>query len=74
MKSQEFTNYLTTLRKKLPKGAIGKIASTLHVHRTTISKVFSGEIINEAVINEAIRLVEEEKASKQQLAERIKAL
>uniref|UniRef100_F4C453 HTH cro/C1-type domain-containing protein n=1 Tax=Sphingobacterium sp. (strain 21) TaxID=743722 RepID=F4C453_SPHS2 len=73
-KSQETTNYLDVLRNKLPKKGLREIARRLELNPATVTKVFNGEFENESVIDEAIKIVEETKERKRQLAERIKAL
>lgn len=59
MKSQISTKDLRYLRSKLPHGSIKKIAEDLSLDQSTISKVLSGDFFNEAVIDAAIKIVEE---------------
>lgn len=60
MKSQLSTKSLSRLKEALPKGGLGKIADSLGLSPSLVSRVLSGQVHNEDVIHEAIRLIREQ--------------
>jgi predicted aldo/keto reductase-like oxidoreductase len=77
-KSQISTKYLTILRNALPFRAISDIAEKFNLDPSTVSKVLSGSIKNDEVLDEAIQIAEAHKAELEQKnaerEQRIKAL
>lgn len=57
-KSQLSTNSLKKLKKKLPYGAVSRIASILSVDKSVVSKVLNGKVNNQQVVVEALKLIQ----------------
>lgn len=70
-KSQLSTKSLRRLAQALPKGAQGQIAEELSIDRAIVSKVLSGKVENQLVIDLAIKIIEERKEEAELLEARI---
>jgi 20S proteasome alpha/beta subunit len=65
---------LKKLRQNLPHGAINDIVKATGLTRQSVRKVLAGEWHNEAVIEEAMKLLEKSIAEKEQKLQRIEIL
>lgn len=62
----------TELRDALPPGSVMKIAEKLSVSHSLVSLVLAGKRANTAIIDEAITIIEEVKAKKEEQQRRLK--
>lgn len=74
MKSQETTNYTEKLLGLLPRGGAMKIAETLNIHYSSVTRALNGKTQNDEVIAEAIKLIEETKQKEELLKQKIESL
>lgn len=73
-KSPLSTKSLQKLKNKLPYGAVTQIASILSIDKSVVSKVLNGKVNNQQVVVEALKLIQHNENTLNDLEKEIQSL